>query len=171
MLTLLLIAAVFLIAFGAASGAGFVQAVTGRAMDTQFVNDYANGLIPSYAAGAYDASIVALANAIAVAENSNPLYFNPGDLKPLGWTGPTFGAGIAVFASVDEGMSRLCYQLYLILNGQSHVYSLADTILTMSVKWTLGVNQQPTTESNNWAATVAQQLNVDPSAPLSSVLS
>lgn len=89
------------------------------------------------------------AEAIARAENSDSAHNNPGDIIPPGWNGPTFGEGIAVFATADEGWNRLYYELWLIQTGRSHVYSLDDTIATMAAKWTR-------TEPQGWAAAVAQ---------------
>lgn len=159
MWTLILIAAVFLIAFGAASGQSLAQ-VFGRQMDAQ---------PQQQPTGNWSAQIVAMANAIAIAEGSNPTYDNPGDLKPPGWQGPTFGAGIAWFGPQgdgSDGWQRLYYQLQLIVNGQSAVYSLpGDTIQSMAVKWT------GNDHAAEWAQTVAQQLGVPVTTQLSQVLS
>jgi hypothetical protein len=93
--------------------------------------------------------IQTFAEGISRAENSDSAYNNPGDITPPGWTGPTFGEGIAQFQSANEGWMRLYYELWLIATGQSKVYSLSDTIATMSLKWT-------TTNQDGWAAAVSQ---------------
>ena len=103
-----------------------------------------------------------LAQAIATAEGSNPQYNNPGDLVLPGF--PTFGAGIAIFSSSQEGWSRLYHQLNLIVKGESNVYSLSDTIATMASKWTA-------TDQGAWANNVAAALGVTVDTPLSQVLS
>lgn len=111
------------------------------------------------------ASIKAFADAITAAENSDPQYNNPGDLKPPGWTGPTFGPGkIAIFASPSEGLQRLYFQLQLIANNYSRVYNTDMSILQMADKWTGGDNPQ------GWAETVANRLGTTPDANIGALL-
>jgi len=98
-----------------------------------------------------DGGVEALFAAIQVAEGSNPSYNNPLDLKIPGWSGPTFGAGICVFSTPQEGINRGKHQLQLIATGQSNVYDYLDTIRTMAAKWTA-------TNQSAWASTVALQL-------------
>lgn len=69
---------------------------------------------------------------------------NPGDIKVNGI--------IATFASDDEGWAALYRQLNLIVSGESHVYTLADTIGQMAFKWT--GNDNPTA----WASIVASEI-------------
>lgn len=92
-----------------------------------------------------------LFNAIKIAEGSDPTHNNPLDLKIPGWTGPTFGAGICVFATPQEGINRGKHQLQLIGLGLSAVYSLTDTIRDMARKWTV-------TDQDAWAINVANQI-------------
>jgi hypothetical protein len=106
------------------------------------------------------------AEAIARAEGSNPAYNNPGDFtaKAIGWTGPTFGEGIAIFPTPDEGWNRLYFELWLIQTGRSGVYSLdGDTIATMAHKWTA-------TNPDQWAAAVAQYSGLTVDTTLRSAL-
>lgn len=144
---------VALLLFGAGAAIG-----SARQMDHQ-------PQVPPFAS--YSQSIKDFAAAITEAENSDPAYNNPGDLKPPGWTGPTFGAGIARFSSPTEGIQRLYYQLSLIALGESHVYTLDDTIMSMAIKWTGNDN------SGGWAQTVAANLGdgVTTDTPLRDVLS
>jgi len=117
----------------------------------------------------YPEAIKQLAQAIARAEGfavpgSIPQQaHNPGDLKVPGWTGPTLGSGITVFADDDEGWNALYRQLYLILTGRSSVYNLDMTITDMAHAWTA-------TQADAWAHNVASVLGVTPSAPLWHVL-
>jgi hypothetical protein len=103
-----------------------------------------------------------LAAAITVAENSDPQYNNPGDLKVAGF--PTFGAGIAIFSSPAQGLSRLYYQLNLIANGESSYYSLDMTIEQFAAVWTGNDN------AAQWAQAVESELGVAPGTTLGDVL-
>lgn len=112
------------------------------------------------------------ANAINFAEHgATPApNNNPGDLIPPGWTGPTFNSeGVAMFATMTEGWQRLYHQLNLIVNSQSHVYSLSDTIGSMARKWTR-------TQPDAWASNIVYYLNnnvglnVTVDTPLSEIL-
>lgn len=162
MFAILAIFAIVAIVLVASSQA--VAQITGGELDTS--------LQPAQnPAGSYSPQIVAFANAIAIAEGSNPVYNNPGDIRVAGWTGLTFGAGLPQFSSQDEGWNRLYFQLQLIVNGQSAYYSLSDTIDSMSTKYTIGLNKTPTVASQNWARTVAAQLGVPSSTQLGTVLS
>lgn len=108
--------------------------------------------------------VAAMAQAIKRAEGSNPVYNNPGDIKLPGWKGPVFGEGIPIFPTAAEGLARLYRQLNLIVNGQSRVYSLSDTIETMAQKWTGG------DKADSWALIVASILGTETGALLSEVL-
>lgn len=115
--------------------------------------------------------VQAMAAAIARAEGFGvPLAIptqanNPGDLKIPGWPkDKQVGEGISVFPSVTEGWSRLYRQLNLIVNGQSKVYTLGDTINSMAVKWTGSDNALA------WANIVASTLGTETDALLSEVL-
>jgi hypothetical protein len=118
----------------------------------------------------YPASIIQLGQAIARAEGfyiagSIPQRaHNPGDLKVPNWSGPTLGEGISVFASDSAGWAALNKQLYAILTGRSSVYSLDDTIASMSRKWTGGDN------ADTWARNVAGFVTHSTDDPLWAVL-
>lgn len=89
---------------------------------------------------------------------------NPGDLVVPGWTGAKLGsAGISVFSSYEEGKNHLYYQLQLIANGQSHIYTLDDTISSMAKKWTA-------TAQDNWANIVSGELGVSSDTTLRDIL-
>lgn len=116
--------------------------------------------------GVASPSIVRFAQAIARAEGFGlpgvipTLAHNPGDLKIPGWSGPTMGQGISVFANDADGWDRLYRQLMLIVSGKSHIYSLSDTISTMAAKWT------SPTEAAAWGSNVAAVLGVPESSTL-----
>jgi hypothetical protein len=96
--------------------------------------------------------VLALADAITVAEGSDPRYNNPGDIKVADWTGPTFGAEhIPVFNSPTEGRNRLYAQLTLIETGRSHYYQRSMTLADMGRVWA---------GDDHWAANVASRLGV-----------
>lgn len=117
----------------------------------------------------YPAPIKRFAEAIARAEGfyvagSIPQRaHNPGDLKVLGWDGPTLGGGISVFQSDDAGWSALYRQLWIIVTGGSNNYYLDMSIDEMAAKWTA-------TQSDAWARNVAGFLAVPTSTPLVSVI-
>lgn len=87
---------------------------------------------------------------------------NPGDIKVVGWVGPTIG-GISQFGSDSDGWNALYRQLYLILTGSSSRYNLDMTIADMARTWTV-------TQQTAWARNVASFLSVETSAPLWQVL-
>jgi hypothetical protein len=131
------------------------------------VQDYQPNFAPMSNLG-----LLQLAQAIATAEgfwdqNQNILQgniparaHNPGDLIIPGWAGAKLGnQGISVFSSDAEGWSRLYHQLQIIVDGQSRVYSLDDTIESMGRKWT-------STDQNNWSTIVAEQLGIPANTPL-----
>lgn len=114
---------------------------------------------------AFDPSIVAFAQAIAVAENANPNYFNPGDLKVTSASGSplnlssklTAGAngtapnGVTQYSSNDAGWNALYNQILFIVNGQSNLGNLSSTISDLAYNYT-------TTDQDAWANTVAQEM-------------
>lgn len=89
---------------------------------------------------------------------------NPGDIKVPNWSGAKLGEGISVFPTIGEGWSRLYRQLNLIASGQSRVYTLGDSIASMSVKWTGSDNAAA------WASIVASALGTETDALLAEVL-
>lgn len=107
--------------------------------------------------------ISVFAEAIARHENVDPAHNNPGAITPPGWNGPTFGEGNAIFSTVDEGWSRLYFQLWLIATGQSKVYALTDTIENMARKWT-------STQPKAWAQDVAKFSGYTPQTTLQEAL-
>lgn len=107
---LLAIALVFALVLTAVGGIAAVGLqIVGPAMDAQ----------PDlYVVQPWPSDVVRFAQAVNVAENSDPAHNNPLDLRPPGWTGPRFGtAGLAVFPSLDEGWHRGFYQIQLIANA------------------------------------------------------
>lgn len=118
----------------------------------------------------YPEPIKRTAQAIAHAEGFGidgaipTLANNPGDLVAgPDWTGPTLGANIKVFDSVDAGWNALYKQLWIALTGESNYYYPDMTIADMSKLWTA-------TQPDNWAANVASYLGVPTSTPIYAVL-
>lgn len=162
-----LVAALAIVAMVVVASGGILQieaSVEGPAMDQQ---------PDQYVIAEWPDDVVAFANAVNVAENSNPVYNNPLDLRPPHWTGQTFGAGIAVFSSLDEGWQRGFYQIFLIsnaLHGRANAstagYKPSDTLMDVAVRYT------GDDKAAGWAATVAQQLGLSSvDVPMSGVLS
>ncbi len=78
---------------------------------------------------------------------------NPGDMKPVHWTGPVTGAeNIAVFSDVGTGWAALEHELDLIRARKSHVYTPSMTIREMAEHWT-------GTQRNEWAQNVCDYLS------------
>ena len=99
--------------------------------------------------------VLKLANAIQVAEGSNPEWNNPGDL--------TFAGGFATcgfansehvlkFVNAEDGWNALCYQCDLMLSGRSRVYSLDMTLEQVGLKYSDG--------DPNWAKNVASSMGI-----------
>lgn len=84
---------------------------------------------------------------------------NPGDLK-LG--GETTSGGISIFASAEEGWSKLYRQLALIVSGSSNYYNLDMSIAEMGRTYAGG--------DDNWATNVAGYLGVSRDAKLWEVI-
>jgi hypothetical protein len=105
--------------------------------------------------------VLVLADAITVAEGSDPRHNNPGDIKVSNWTGPTFGAEqIPAFNSPTEGRNRLYAQLTLIENGQSRHYQRTMTLAEMGRVWA---------GTETWAVNVANRLGVPVTTTLEEV--
>jgi|SRR5713101_6461386 len=129
-----------------------------------------------FAKSAYGGTLVtsdkvkAFAKAISVAEgfgiaNDIPTKaHNPGDLV-LGdrGNGVLGREGITIFPDNASGWNALYHELNLIVNSESHVYTLDMTISDMAYKWT-------DTSQDAWAETVANQLGVTRDTPLSQIL-
>jgi len=99
-----------------------------------------------------------LAKAIAYAEGFGKLgtvptrAHNPGDIKVPSWTGEKTGEeGITVFPDDETGWHYLYDELFLIKNGQSHVYNIEMTLEEFANKWT-------DTQSGDWLANVLARL-------------
>jgi hypothetical protein len=113
----------------------------------------------------FDQSIVDFANAIAGAENANPNYLNPGDLKVTSASGAklnlssslTAGAtgtapnGVTQYDSSDDGWNALYNQVQFIVNGSSQLANLSNTISDLAYNYT-------TTNPDEWAASVGQYM-------------
>jgi hypothetical protein len=77
---------------------------------------------------------------------------NPGDLVMPNWSGRTLGnAGVSVFVSPAEGWRRLYFQLQLIADDKSRVYSRSMSVREMASKWT-------TTDQEAWTQNVVNRL-------------
>jgi hypothetical protein len=101
------------------------------------------------------------ARAISVAEGSNPLWCNPGDLTiSLGFPndGPQNADGVLKFVNVADGWYVLYHQCWVMLTGKSHEYALTDTIEQVGMKYSDG--------DPNWAMNVANYLGVPTSTTL-----
>jgi len=111
--------------------------------------------------GLYSAAVVKISEAIAIAEgywvtgSLSARSNNPGSLK--------LGRQLIVFPDAESGWQALYRQVALILNGQSRYYSADMPISQVAVVWTGGDNP------GGWAQTVAQQVGVTTSTPLSEV--
>lgn len=111
---------------------------------------------------------IRLACAIAFAEgyfvlNTVPAKANnPGDIKRVGWTGPTVGA-ISLATDAPTGWGWLFDELELIASRKSTVYNPSMTIEEMAAKWT-------TTQPEDWASNVADFLGVLVTTPLAALL-
>lgn len=109
-------------------------------------------------------AILAVANAIALAEGSPAEWNNPGDLT-ISFGYPTVGvansAGVLKFQNITDGWNALYKQLSAIVNGSSR-YSLNDSLATFGIGYSGG--------DPNWSANVAKALGVDPGASLGSIL-
>lgn len=119
---------------------------------------------------AHDPRVIRLAQAIAKAEGFGPpenlptRINNPGDLE-LGDRGYGTQGGKTVFASVQEGWERLYHECWLMLSGNSHVYSPTASLLQIAKKYTGGDAPQA------WAAIVAQEIGIHPLDTLTGYLS
>lgn len=128
---------------------------TGEWFDT---DDYAPGST-SYPEGLKNfARAIASAEGFGVPGAIPTIANNPGDLK-LG--GDTIN-GISVFATADEGWSKLYRQIALIVSGSSNYYNLDMSIAEMGRIYAGG--------DENWATNVARYLNVSRDAKLWEVI-
>lgn len=110
------------------------------------------------------AAIGAFANAIARAEGYGSAGTiptranNPGDLV-LG--GPSIGAGITVFDTIEDGWNALYDQLAAIRDRRSGNFWPEMTIAQMGQTWA---------GASSWASNVAAALGVSTSTPIGSLL-
>ena len=108
--------------------------------------------------------ILAFAQAIALAEGSDPSWNNPGDLT-ASFGFPTSGtvnsAGVLKFVNCVDGWSALYQQLSLIISGGSR-YSLDQTIAAFGLGYSGG--------DPNWAKNVAAALGVPTDTQLGDIL-
>jgi hypothetical protein len=96
---------------------------------------------------------------------------NPGNLRwfdsiaSIPWAGATGldDQNHVIFDSYDSGLAALKHQLSLAFMGESHVYSLSDTLYDFFGKYAEGNQAQ-------YAEFVASQLNVDPNSTLGSLI-
>lgn len=118
--------------------------------------------------GIPDSVLTAIANAIAVAEGYAPgnrpyTNNNPGDLTlDVTGTGVNMDGPFVVYATATDGFNALKRQIDLWFGGSS-VMNPTMTLLQIASKYT-------TTNSTNWAQTVASQLGVMTSTTLNQLL-
>ncbi len=117
--------------------------------------------------------IQSLAEAIAKAEGffvngSLPNRANnPGDLK-VGDKGQGTIDGKTIFSTIEEGWQHLYYQVSIILNGTSSIYTPDMTIQEVANRYVNG-NDQTTPASEGWARNVANSLGVTVDTPVGQV--
>lgn len=105
-----------------------------------------------------------VAGAIALAEDSDPDWNNPGSLtSSFGFPtlGPANSAGVLKFQNCRDGWMALYQQLGAIVSGSSR-YSLSDTIATFGMSYSGG--------DPNWAKNVARELQKTPDTTLGEIL-
>jgi hypothetical protein len=83
---------------------------------------------------------------------------NPGDLE-LGDIGNGTINGVTVYGSTSDGWNALYNEVYLILSGNSSIYSPSMSISQIAASYTA-------TQQAAWASNVSQTLGIDPSEPL-----
>lgn len=121
--------------------------------------------VPVNLPGVSAQKIQALANAISQAEGFGPAgnlptrTNNPGDME-LGDLGNGTDAGKTIFSSLIDGWQHLNKQVWLMLSGNSRVYSLSDTFSDVAQKYTGGDN------ASSWASNVASALGLSVSNTL-----
>jgi hypothetical protein len=114
---------------------------------------------------ASSSGIYALARAIAIQENSNPDWNNPGDLTvSFGFPhrGAMNSAGVLGFVNCEDGWNALYRQLELIQNGASR-YAPSTSLQDFGYLYS---GRDP-----NWAVNVAKTLGVTPDVTLADIFS
>ena len=109
--------------------------------------------------------ILAMAQAIQVAEGSPAEWNNPGDLTasfgyPTNGTGNS--AGVLIFVNCEDGWNALYKQLEAIVNCTSSHYSTDQTLAQMGLTYSGG--------DPNWAKNVAASLGVSTDTQLGDIL-
>lgn len=118
----------------------------------------------------HDPLVIRLAKAIAHAEGYGPLnnlptrINNPGDME-LGDLGYGVQAGKTIFRELDAGWEHLYFEVWLMLNGKSHVYSPNLSLIEIAAKYTGNDNAAA------WASIVAQDIGISVNDQLKQFLS
>jgi hypothetical protein len=113
--------------------------------------------------------VTRMAQAIAKAEGFGPpnnlptRINNPGDLE-LGDQGNGVDQEKTIFKTEQDGWDALEGQVRWMLTGNSHVYSLTDTILQVAERYT-GYD-----DADAWASIVARELGITISTTLAGYL-
>jgi hypothetical protein len=116
-----------------------------------------------------NAKVTKMAQAIAKAEGFGPpenlptRINNPGDLE-LGDQGAGIEQQKTIFKTEQDGWTALEGQVRWMLTGNSHVYSLTDTILQVAERYT-GYD-----DADAWASMVAKELGITISTTLTGYL-
>jgi hypothetical protein len=119
---------------------------------------------PMYAG---NAQVVAIARAIARAEGfyvagSKPQrYNNPCDISDA--------SGVIKFPTIEEGWSAAYRQIDLMLSGASGIYRPEMPVVQVAALWTLGKSDDMSATVIGWARTVAGELGIQITDPLTEV--
>ena len=102
-------------------------------------------------------SVLRVAKAISVAENSPVEWNNPGSLTgedagSFRTNGVANSEGVWKFVDLVDGWNALCNKVNRMLSGKSHVYPLTYTLAQTGLKYSGG--------DPNWAKNVATYLGV-----------
>lgn len=122
--------------------------------------------------GLGDALVTSLASAIRQVEGSNPNFAannNPGNLVFVGQSGATMGAGgFAAFPTQAAGEAALDWQIQNYINRGYNLTQFFNTYAPGGTSNAAG-GVQTQYATNSYVQTVANQLGLDPSVPLSSI--
>jgi hypothetical protein len=105
----------------------------------------------------WPANVIQFANAIKVAEGSDPAWNNPGDLTgadrgTFQVVGLANAEGVWKFMYPEDGWNALCIKVERMLTGRSRVYPLTMTLAEVGMQYSGG--------DPNWAENVAAELSI-----------